>query len=125
MIQVQLRDLYGVRCGDKGDISDISLFADDKASYDYLVSQVTPDRVKAHFGTLVSGEVTRYLVPNVLAVKFVLFGALGGGAPSSLRSDNLGKTLGASLLRLTIDVPEDLVDNTRRQKAPIDQIRAW
>ena len=31
----------------------------------------------------------------MLALKFVLHGALGGGGPRSLRSDNLGKTLGA------------------------------
>ena len=52
-------------------------------------------------------QVARYELPNLLALKFVLRGALNGGAASSLRSDNLGKTLGAQLLRLTIDVPDD------------------
>lgn len=51
--------------------------------------------------------VTRYELPNLIALKFVLRGALNGGAASSLRSDNLGKTLGAQLLRLTIDVPDE------------------
>ena len=54
-----------------------------------------------------ASQVTRYELPNLLALKFVLRGALNGGAASSLRSDNLGKTLGAQLLRLTIDVPDD------------------
>jgi hypothetical protein len=53
-----------------------------------------------------ASQVTRYELPNLLALKFVLRGALNGGAASSLRSDNLGKTLGAQLLRLTIDVPD-------------------
>jgi len=52
-------------------------------------------------------QVVRYELPNLLALKFVLRGALNGGAASSLRSDNLGKTLGAQLLRLTIDVPDE------------------
>ena len=52
-------------------------------------------------------QVARYELPNLLALKFVLRGALNGGAASSLRSDNLGKTLGAQLLRLTIDVPDE------------------
>jgi len=51
-------------------------------------------------------QVARYELPNLLALKFVLRGALNGGAASSLRSDNLGKTLGAQLLRLTIDLPD-------------------
>jgi hypothetical protein len=36
----------------------------------------------------------------------VLDGALGGGAAASLRSDNLGKTVGAQLLRMSIEVPD-------------------
>ena len=82
-MRCQLRDVCGVRSGDKGDISDISLFADDRATYDALVAEVTPERVAAHFGTLVRGPVERYLVPNVLALKFVLHDALGGGVTMS------------------------------------------
>ena len=112
-MKVQLRDICGARSGDKGDISDISLFADDRATYDALVEQVTPQRVADHFGALVTGPVDRYLVPNVLALKFVLHGALGGGVTVSLRSDTQGKTHGLSLLRLWVDLPDDTV-RTRR-----------
>jgi hypothetical protein len=122
-VRVQLRDLCGVRCGDKGDISDISLFADDRAAYDALVAVVTAQAVKDHFGPLVKGEVFRYEVPNLLALKFVLHEALGGGAPSSLRSDNLGKTMGAALLRMFVDVPEEVALNARRRRAPVGQMR--
>ena len=52
----------------------------------------------------ITGPVRRYELPNVLALKFVLDGALGGGAARSLRSDNLGKTLASALLRLDIEV---------------------
>ena len=55
-----------------------------------------------------TGEVERYEAPNVLALNFVLHGALGGGGPRSLRSDNLGKTLGGALVRIEIDVPGEL-----------------
>lgn len=106
-MRCQLRDVCGVRSGDKGDTSDISLFADDRATYDALVAEVTPERVALHFGSLVRGPVERYLVPNVLALKFVLHHALGGGVTMSLRSDTQGKTLGLSLLRMWIDLPHD------------------
>lgn len=116
--RIQLRDLCAARPGDKGDISDLSLFADDGTAYEAIRAEVTADRVKAHFGSLVRGEVVRYEVPNVWALKFVMHGALAGGAPRSLRSDNLGKTLGASLLRMVIDVPDEVAAGARRRARP-------
>lgn len=119
MARIQLRRLCGVRSGDKGDTADISLFADDETAYEAIRREVTARRVKRHFGELVQGEVTRYEVPNVLALKFVMHDALGGGAPRSLRADNLGKTLGASLLRMYIDVSDDVASSASRRAAPL------
>ena len=121
MTRIQLRELCGARPGDKGDISDVSLFADDEAAYEAIKAEVTAERVKAHFGDLVRGEVERYEARNVLALKFVMHEALGGGAPRSLRSDNLGKTHGAALLRMWIDVPDDVARNAKRRHAPIER----
>ena len=117
MTDVILRDVCGVRSGDKGDISDLTLFADDRETYDLLVEQVTTERVATHFGSLVMGPVERHLVPNVLAIKFVLYGALGGGS-MSLRSDPQGKTLGLSLLRLRVDLPDDVIARSTRRARP-------
>ncbi len=119
MARIRLRDLCGARSGDKGDISDLSLFADDEAAYEAIRAEVTAERVKAHFGTLVRGDVERYEARNVLSLKFVMHEALGGGAPRSLRSDNLGKTHGAALLRMWIDVPDEVASNARRRHAPV------
>lgn len=119
MARIQLRDLCGARSGDKGDISDISLFADDEAAYEAIREVVTAARVKAHFGSLVQGPVERFEAPNVWALKFVLYDALGGGAPRSLRADNLGKTFGANLLRLWVDVPDEVAAGARRRHAPL------
>jgi len=122
MASVPLREVCGVRSGDKGDISDLTLFADDHETYDLVRREVTVDRVRDHFGWLVTGPIERYEAANVLALKFVLSGALGGGGPRSLRSDNLGKTLGAALLRLRVDVPEDVLARSVRngRRAPKD-----
>src|SRR5215210_2278972 len=95
---IRLVDLCGVRSGDKGDISDLTLFCDDAAAYDAVLAAVTPDAVAVHLAPLVRGPIERYEARNVLAIKFVCHEALGGGAPRSLRADNLGKTLGARLL---------------------------
>ena len=116
MPRIQLRELCGYRAGDKGDIANVAIFADDDATYDVIVREVTAERVKEHFGAMVLGGVDRYEAPNVLALNFVLHDALGGGGPRSLRADNLGKTLGGALVRLEIDVPDELAG--RRAPAP-------
>jgi len=116
MARARLHDLCGYRAGDKGDTADIALFADDEQVYEIIVREVTAQRVREHFAALVTGDVHRYEVPNVLALNFVLRGALGGGGPRSLRSDALGKTLGGALVRLEIDVPEELA--ARRAPRP-------
>jgi len=99
----QLVELAHARSGDKGDKADLSLFAPDQATYDLLEREVTVARVKKHFEGIITGKVERFEVPNVLALKFVLHGALDGGASRSLRSDALGKSLASALLRMEID----------------------
>lgn len=116
MPRLQLRELCGYRAGDKGDIADVAIFADDDETYDVIVREVTAERVKEHFGSMVRGAVERYQARNVLALNFVLRDALGGGGPRSLRADSLGKTLGGALVRMEIDVPESLA--TRRRPRP-------
>ena len=119
--RLQLRELCGYRAGDKGDIADVAIFADDEETYDLIVREVTAERVKQHFGAMVRGAVERYEARNVLALKFVMYDALGGGAPRSLRADNLGKTLGAALLRMEVEVPDEVAANARRRHAPISR----
>ena len=117
MSRLRLHDLgCGYRAGDKGNISDVALFAPDPEVYALIQTVVTADRVKEHFGRFVEGAVERYEAPNVLALNFVLHDALGGGGPRSLRADNLGKTLGGALVRLEIEVPAGLAG--RRAPTP-------
>ena len=60
--------------------------------------------MKQFFGATVTGEVERFELPNLGALNFLLHEALGGGGTVSLRVDAQGKTLGAALLRMEIDV---------------------
>ncbi len=113
-----LADLAFTRCGDKGDVSDVTVFAPDAEVYALLVEEVTAERVRALYGELVRGEVKRYEVAGVLALTFVLTAALGGGGPSSLRADNLGKALGGAILHLPIAVPDDLDTRLGQRSRP-------
>jgi hypothetical protein len=113
---VLLHDLAFARPGDKGDASDITVFARTAEAYAHLRDVLTVDVVRAHYGELVQGEVTRWEVPNVWALKFLLEGALAGGGPASLRADNLGKALGGAILRLRVPALPD--ESTHRTTSP-------
>jgi hypothetical protein len=99
---MRLRELAHSRTGDKGDTSSISVIAFDPANYAILERHVTAERVKAHFGDLVAGAVTRYEIPSLAALNFVMRQALGGGVTRSLVLDTHGKSLSSALLDLDI-----------------------
>ncbi|MGH2507040.1 MAG: AtuA-related protein [Ktedonobacteraceae bacterium] len=100
----QLVRIAHARSGDKGDKANIALFVQNRAAYDLLVREVTAERVRAHFAGIITGQVERFEAPNLLALNFVLHGALNGGASRSLRSDALGKSFSSALLRMEIEV---------------------
>ena len=106
---VPLRELAHARSGDKGDTSNVGVIAYDEADYPILRDQVTVERVRALFGTLVLGEVVRYELPNIGALNFVLRNALQGGVTTSLALDPHGKTRSSLILDLPIDVPDGYV----------------
>lgn len=108
--EVRLAQLAHARSGDKADRADIGLFAWDAAGYAILEREVTAARVAGHFAHLAAPgaalKVERHELPGLLALKFVLHGALDGGAARSLRSDNLGKTIAAQLLRMSLTIAD-------------------
>ncbi|HTX34203.1 MAG TPA: hypothetical protein VME43_04250 [Bryobacteraceae bacterium] len=106
-MKVALRSIAHTRSGDKGDTCNIGVIAWDPRHYPLLVSEVTAERVKRHFGTLVAGPVERFELPNLGALNFLLHQALGGGGTVSLRTDAQGKTFGAGLLSLEIEMPPE------------------
>ncbi|MGD8320185.1 MAG: hypothetical protein PVJ02_07020 [Gemmatimonadota bacterium] len=113
MTRVPLLQLAHARSGDKGDTSNIGVIAYEPELYPFLVEQVTPERVKAHFGPWVTGRVERFELPNLHALNFILHGALDGGGTVSLRTDAQGKVLSAAMMRLEVEVPEEVARHTR------------
>ena len=103
-MRIPLSQIAHTRSGDKGDTCNIGVIATDPRDYPVLVREVTAERVRRHFGELVQGPVERYELPNLGALNFLLHQALGGGGTVSLRTDAQGKTFGAALLALEIEV---------------------
>ncbi len=107
-MRIPLHRLAHARSGDKGDTANIGLIALRPEYYPLLVAQVTAERVREHFRGICQGDVERYELPNLGALNFLLHQGLGGGGTVSLRLDAQGKTLSAALLRMEIDVPDDV-----------------
>lgn len=100
---MRLIDIAYARSGDKGDVSNIGVIAKDPAAYELLGRILTPERIKAHFGAWVQGEVTVYALPNLGSYNVVCRRSLGGGATSTLRLDQTGKAMATALLRMPVD----------------------
>jgi hypothetical protein len=107
-MKIPLSQIAHTRSGDKGDMCNIGVIVYDETNYPILVREVTAERVKQHFGALVKGPVQRFELPNLGALNFLLHQALGGGGTVSLRTDAQGKTFGAALLRMEIELPPGL-----------------
>ena len=99
---MKLREIAHSRTGDKGNTSNISVIAFDQRHYPLLERHVTAGRVKAHFAEIAQGEVTRYELPKIGALNFVLRDALAGGVTRSLALDAHGKGLSSAILDLEI-----------------------
>jgi hypothetical protein len=113
--QILLSEIAHGRSGDKGNHANIAVIAYAPAGYEWVHSHLTSEAVERYFQSLSPSRVVRYEAPNLLAVNFVLYDVLAGGASRSLRSDTQGKTLALALLAMPIDRPPNL-DEMRRTR---------
>jgi len=117
-VKVPLWRVAFARSGDKGDTVNVGLIAFTTSLYPVLTELVTADKVKQHFKGICRGSVDRYELPNLCALNFLLHESLGGGGTVSLMLDAQGKTFSAALLRMEVDVAEDLVREA-------DEVSGW
>ena len=115
-VKIALAQLAHARSGDKADWVDFGLFAWNEAGYRIIEREVTATKVQVHFAPCIAGQVDAWPLPNMLALKFVLHGALQGGGARNLRLDNLGKAMGAALLRMEIELSPEEFEQV--QKSP-------
>lgn len=105
MVKVRLLDIAHTRSGDKGDMANCGVIALKPEWYDVLVNELTAERVREHFGALISGRVDRFELPNLNALNFLLHGALDGGGTLSLKTDAQGKVVSTAMLRMVLTLP--------------------
>jgi hypothetical protein len=109
MARVKLVRIAHARSGDKGDTANVGLIALRPEYYPVIEREVTAEKVRNHFAGICLGEVQRYELPNLGALNFLLHESLDGGGTLSLKADAQGKTYSAALLRMEIEVPDELL----------------
>lgn len=107
MKEIYLKEIAHGRSGDKGDTSNVCVYARREEYYPIIKEQVTTEKVRQYFGEMVKGEILRYEVDSLNGLNFVMKHALGGGATHSLRLDSLGKSMGSAFMRMKIIVPDN------------------
>jgi hypothetical protein len=103
------------RSGDKGNHANVAVIAYTPAGFDWLRENLTADVVARYFAPLGPSRVERFEAANLLAVNFMLYDVLAGGASQSLRIDTQGKTLALALLQMPIQRPANLAAMQRPQ----------
>ncbi|HTO67974.1 MAG TPA: hypothetical protein VMM15_42690 [Bradyrhizobium sp.] len=99
---MKLRDVAHSRTGDKGNTSNISVIAYRAEDFPRIRELVTAERVRTQLAGLTPSTVTRFELPKLGALNFVIAGALGGGVTRSLALDAHGKALSSILLDMDL-----------------------
>lgn len=102
-----VRDIAHARAGDKGNTSNVNVWAYDPEDFELLKRSVTPERIKREFPKLVRGKVTRYIIDHLHGLNLVMGEALEGGVNASLNLDSHGKSWSYLILGMTLDIGEN------------------
>jgi hypothetical protein len=105
--RIALHQIAHGRSGDKGNRLNVNVIAYEPRHWPVLLAEVTTERIAALFAHRGVTRVTRYELPRLGALNFVIEDALEGGVNSSLGVDTHGKCLSYLVLGLEILVPNE------------------
>jgi hypothetical protein len=111
VVTVPLWVLIGGRSGDKGGDANVGLWADSEEVARWLSDSFDVARFKEALPEAATFGVSRFPLPNLRAVNFVVHGILGWGVASNLRLDTQAKGMAERLRARDVVVPASLVAN--------------
>lgn len=115
---VKLHAIAHGRSGDKGNRLNINIICYLPEHWPVLLAEVTEARVAELFAHRGATKVTRYALPRLGALNFVIDDALEGGVNSSLAIDTHGKCLSYLVLGMDVHVPATLGDGPQPEAQP-------
>jgi len=98
---------YG-RSGDKGNHANVGIIARSAEYLPYIRAALTEDAVADYMAHTEHTGVTRYDLPGINGLNFLLENALGGGGIASLRNDPQGKAYAQMLLDFPVNIPTSI-----------------
>ena len=108
-MQIELSKIANARSGDKGANSNVGILFKSKDIYNWAKKNLTVEVVRSHFKSIAKGKIIRYELDNIYALNFILGDSLGGGGSETLINDAQGKTHGQAMLKLKVDIPNNLL----------------
>jgi hypothetical protein len=98
-----IRDIAHARAGDKGNTSNVNVWAFDPANFELLKRNLTVERLQREFPVLLRGKIDRYIVDHLHGINLVMREALEGGVNASLNLDSHGKSWSYLILGLKLE----------------------
>jgi hypothetical protein len=95
----------GTRSGDKGGDANVGVWAPSDEGWQWLANLLTVETFQSLLPETKPLRVTRYVLPNLRALNFVVEGLLGEGVASNARHDPQAKAVGEWLGSRKVDVP--------------------
>ncbi|WP_254067426.1 hypothetical protein [Burkholderia sp. L27(2015)] len=112
MKRTTLREIAHSRSGEKGNHSNVSVIAYELADYPILLQQVTVAAVEKLYGPITKGSITRYEVPSIGALNFVLEDVLEGGRSRTLAFEESGKALSSLMMTMPMSVSDSYIERS-------------
>ncbi|QXW04276.1 MULTISPECIES: acyclic terpene utilization AtuA family protein [Rhodococcus] len=111
-LSVPLGTIAGARSGDKGGNANVGVWVRTDDQWKWLVHTLSVEKLKELLPEAAELTVTRYQLPHLRAVNFVIEGILGQGVASQARFDPQAKGIGEWLRSRHIDIPISLLPTT-------------
>jgi hypothetical protein len=112
LVGAPLGDIVHARSGDKGGDANLGVWVRDPEAWNWLRATLTVDELRRLLPETRELVISRYELPNLGAVNFLIRGLLGTGATSTLRLDAQAKALGEWLRSRRTLAPQSLVKTT-------------
>jgi len=115
---VPLISLAWARSGDKGDHANIGIIARKSEYLPFIKAVLTEENIAdfmVHTLCPENGKVTRWDLPGIDAINFLLEHSLGGGGVASLRIDPQGKAYAQQLLQYLIPVSSSIASEISKE----------
>ncbi|MDX6347038.1 MAG: hypothetical protein QOF84_1828, partial [Streptomyces sp.] len=113
-VRAPLGRIIGARSGDKGGDANVGLWARDDEAYAWLRRTLDVDALRELLPEAAGLPVSRYELPNLRALNFVVHGLLGDGVAASTRADPQAKSLGEFLRACSVEIPATLLSGVNK-----------